>query len=150
MQADLAINRMRHTMPINHPSPTRHSVFVSCASREFYGYRETLRGHLTSHIGEAKVQEDFGNSGGSLLEKLDDYIQHSSAVIHLIGDWAGSCAQPAEVQAMLKRHPTLATVLPELQSGPHATPHPFSFNQWECYLALFQGFPLKAKQHSTL
>ncbi|MBK7003193.1 MAG: hypothetical protein IPH35_25730 [Rhodoferax sp.] len=137
-------------MPINHPSPARPSVFISCASTEFLGYRKALRGHLTSHIGEAKVQEDFGNSGGSLLEKLDDYIQRSSAVLHLIGDWAGSYAQPAEVQAMLKRHPTLATALPELQINPHATPHPFSYSQWECYLALFHGFPLKAGQHSTL
>lgn len=120
---------------------TSHRIFISCASHEFRSYRESLRQQLTTAIGEAKVQEDFINSGGSLLEKLDDYIRHSSAVLHLVGDWAGSCAQPAEVQAILQRYPQLPRELPELQAALQRTPHPLSYTQWECYLALLHNIP---------
>jgi tetratricopeptide (TPR) repeat protein len=123
------------------PNSLNHRFFISCASNEFGNYRGSLREHLTTHVGEVKVQEDFSTSGGTLLEKLDDYVRHSSAVLHLIGDWAGSCAQPAEVQAILSRYPGLADALPELKDGLLATPCTFSYTQWECYLALYHKVP---------
>lgn len=123
------------------PNSLNHRFFISCVSNEFGNYRGSLRQHLTTHVGEVKVQEDFSTSGGSLLEKLDDYVRHSSAVLHLVGDWAGSCAKPAEVQAILNRYPGLADALPELKDGLRARPCPFSYTQWECYLALYHQVP---------
>ena len=82
--------------------------FISCASAEFRTYREELRRYLTSSIAEVKVQEDFTNGPATLLEKLDDYIANASAVLHLVGKWAGSRPKPAEVRAILERYADFA------------------------------------------
>lgn len=115
--------------------------FISCASVEFRSYREELRRHLTNAAAEAKVQEDFTAGAATLLEKLDDYIGNASAVLHLIGNWAGSRAQPAEVRAILNRHPDFAEALPELQAELAPGTCPFTYTQWECYLAIYHRIP---------
>lgn len=75
--------------------------FNSCAGRQFRSYREALRQLLTTSINEVKIKEDFTTGGSKLLEKLDDYIAHASAVLHLIGKWAGKTAKSVEVRAIL-------------------------------------------------
>jgi hypothetical protein len=40
-----------------------------------------------------KVQEDFIATGTETLDKLDEYIRHCDAVIHLAGDMTGAWAQ---------------------------------------------------------
>ncbi len=62
------------------------SVFLSTVSDEFRAYRDLLRGDLTRHNVAVKVQEDFKDLGGLTLDKLDVYIAHCDAVVHLIGD----------------------------------------------------------------
>jgi hypothetical protein len=115
--------------------------FISCASAEFRAYREELRRHLTSSNAEAKVQEDFTNGPATLLEKLDDYVANSSAVLHLVGKWAGSRAKPAEVRVILERYADFAAVLPELASWLVPDTCPFTYTQWECYLAIYHRIP---------
>ncbi|WP_295436861.1 ATP-binding protein [uncultured Thiodictyon sp.] len=114
-------------------------VFISCVSTEFRTVREELRQRLTTHRDEVKVQEDFGLGGGLLIEKLDRYIRHCDAMIHLSGDGLGSLAKPAEVAWVLKTYPDLPQRLPML--APLLAPGhcPFSYTQWECYLALYHG-----------
>jgi hypothetical protein len=56
---------------------------------EFRLYRDQLRTDLTRHNVEVKVQEDFNNLGGDMLDKLDVYIAHCDAVVHLVGDMTG-------------------------------------------------------------
>jgi hypothetical protein len=114
-------------------------VFISCVSKEFRTVREELRQRLTTHRDEIKVQEDFGVGGGMLIEKLDRYIRQCDAMIHLSGDGLGSLAKPAEVAWVLRTYPDLPQRLPML--APLLDPCPFSYTQWECYLALYHGIP---------
>ena len=117
-------------------------VFISCVSREFRTVREDLRQRLTTHRDEVKVQEDFGPCGGMLIEKLDRYIRHCDAMLHLSGDGLGSQAKPAEVAWVLTTYPELPRRLPMLApllvDPARCT---FSYTQWECYLALYHGKP---------
>ena len=65
-------------------------VFLSTVSDEFRAYRDQLVHDLTRHNVAVKVQEDFKDFGGSMLDKLDAYIAHCGAVVHLVGDMCGS------------------------------------------------------------
>jgi hypothetical protein len=115
--------------------------FISCASAEFRTYREELRRHLTTTTAEAKIQEDFANGPATLLEKLDDYIVNCGAVLHLVGKWAGWRPKPAEVRAILGRHADFGAVLPELASWLDPETCPFTYTQWESYLAIYHRIP---------
>jgi len=112
-------------------------IFISCASSEFKSYREDLRKHLTASSLEVKIQEDFVSGPATLLEKLDDYITNCSAIIHLIGDSCGSRPKPAEVRALLDRYQDLASTLPELASKLIPDGCPFTYTQWEVFLAIY-------------
>jgi hypothetical protein len=82
------------------------------------------------------VQEDFVNSGGTTLEKLDEYIAQCDGVVHLIGDATGSVAEATEVECLLRRHPDILRRLKldlELEGG---VPE-FSYTQWEAYLGIY-------------
>src|SRR5215207_858681 len=96
-------------------------IFLSTVSAEFRDHRDLLRKDLTRHNVEVKVQEDFKDYGGVTLDKLDLYISHCDAVVHLIGDMTGAEAKPASVQAIRAKYPDLADT------------------QWEAWLALYHG-----------
>jgi hypothetical protein len=112
-------------------------IFISCVSAEFRGYRDQLRGCLTSPGNEIKVQEECRDGGGTLLEKLDDYINSCQAMIHLVGDGCGCAPQPAEVRNLLGRYPDLPTALPELAAAFQPDRCPFTYTQWEAFLAIY-------------
>jgi Domain of unknown function (DUF4062) len=113
-------------------------IFLSTVSDEFRTYRDALRGDLTRHNVEVKVQEDFKDLGGDTLDKLDVYIAHCDAVVHLVGDMAGSAPPELPLRALRKKYPDLADKLPPLgealQSGIS-----LSYTQWEAWLALYHG-----------
>ena len=46
-------------------------IFLSTVSDEFRAYRDQLRGDLTRHNVEVKVQEDFKDSGTVTLDMVD-------------------------------------------------------------------------------
>lgn len=117
--------------------PAPYRVFISCVSAEFKSYRETLRKELTNFWREVKVQEDFIVGGGSLLEKLDDYIRQCQALIHLIGEDCGCKPQAAEVRALLTRYSDFMEKLPELADNLYG----YSYTQWEAYLAIYHNVP---------
>jgi predicted flap endonuclease-1-like 5' DNA nuclease len=77
-------------------------LFLSTVSDEFRTYRDQLRGDLTRHNVEVKVQEDFKDLGGVTLEKLDDYIKLCDAVVHLVGDMTGADAGKLSTKAILQ------------------------------------------------
>ncbi len=117
------------------------SVFLSTVSDEFRAYRDQLRGDLTRHNVSVKVQEDFKDLGGDTLDKLDVYIAHCDAVVHLVGDMTGSAADERQQQALLAKYPDLAQQLPplgEALKSDIAVP----YTQWEAWLALYHGKPL--------
>jgi hypothetical protein len=117
-------------------------VFISCVTKEFGGYRAELRAALTRHRDiDVKVQEDFGDGGGKLLEKLDDYIRACDAVIHLVGDGAGSRPEAPAVARLLATYPDLPSDLPPLAADLAADLCPLSYTQWEAVLALYHRRP---------
>jgi hypothetical protein len=93
------------------------SVFLSTVSDEFRAYRDRLRSDLTRHNVEVKVQEDFKDLGGETLDKLDVYIAHCDAVVHLVGDMTGSYPGERGLSVLLAKHPDLPSKLPPLNAA---------------------------------
>ena len=117
------------------------SVFLSTVSDEFRAYRDLLRSDLTRHNVAVKVQEDFKDLGDLTLDKLDVYIAHCDAVVHLIGDMTGSAPDERERDALVRKHSDIAERLPPLgealKSGVAV-----AYTQWEAWLALYHKKPL--------
>jgi hypothetical protein len=121
---------------------SRTKLFLSCVSSEFAVHRTLLGGDLKRPDLDVAVQEDFIVTGGSTLEKLDEYIRVCDAVVHLIGKAQGAVPEEPAVAALLRRYDDLAAKLPPLAAG-LAGPQPdFSYTQWEAYLALYHQRPL--------
>jgi len=95
---------------------TLKQLFLSCVSAEFKSCRETLRHDLDRPDVAVKVQEDFVAYGAETLYKLDDYIRHCEAVIHLVGDMTGAPAGDEAVTALRQAYPDLLERLPPLTS----------------------------------
>ena len=114
------------------------SVFLSTVSDEFRLYRDQLDADLTRHNVEVKVQEYFKGLGGDTLDKLDVYIAHCDAVVHLVGEMTGSAAGEREQQALLRKYPDLTVRLPPLEDVLRRGVE-ISYTQWEAWLALYHG-----------
>jgi hypothetical protein len=82
-------------------------VFLSTVSDEFGDYRVKLEYDLTRHDVAVKVQERFKDLGSDTLDKLDVYIAHCDAVVHLVGDMGGALADEKQQQALLAQHSDL-------------------------------------------
>jgi hypothetical protein len=117
-------------------------LFLSAVSSEFMSYRNLLAGDLKRPNLDVAVQEDFIVTGGSTLEKLDDYIRHCDGVIHLIGKATGGVPEEPAVAALLARYPDFGTQVAPLAEHLHKPQPGFSYTQWEAYLALYHGRPL--------
>ena len=125
------------------------SVFLSTVSDEFRAYRDQLRSDLTRHNVEVKVQEDFKALGGDTLDKLDVYIAHCDAVVHLVGEMTGSAPGEREQQALLRKYPDLLASLPPLDDVLRCAAE-ISYTQWEAWPALYHGkLLLTAKAEPT-
>ena len=113
-------------------------IFLSTVSNEFRAYRDQLRTDLTRHNVEVKVQEDFKDLGGDTLDKLDVYIAHYDAVVHLVGGMTGADPMDGEQSALFAKHPDLADKLPPLGEA-LKNGVTVSYTQWEAWLALYHG-----------
>ena len=113
-------------------------IFLSTVSDEFRAYRDQLRSDLTRHNVEVKVQEDFKDLGGDTLDKLDVYIAHCDAVVHLAGDMTGSAPGEHALGALRAKYPDLAGKLPPLGEALR-NGSGVSYTQWEAWLALYHG-----------
>jgi hypothetical protein len=113
-------------------------IFLSTVSDEFRRYRDLLRSDLTRRNVEVKVQDDFKDLGGETLDKLDVYIAHCDAVVHLVGDMAGTYPGKRGSSALLAKHPDLPTKLPPLSAALNGGVG-VSYTQWEAWLALYHG-----------
>ena len=117
-------------------------LFLSAVSSEFVSYRNLLAADLKRPDLDVAVQEDFVVGGGTTLAKLDTYIRHCDAVIHLIGKATGGMPEEPAVAALLAEYPDLGVRLPPL-AGDLRKPEPgFSYTEWEAYLALYHRRPL--------
>ncbi len=113
-------------------------LFLSCVSDEFGTYRDELRRKLTRPNVEVKIQEDFKLLGGDTLKMLEDYIAQCEAVVHFVGDMAGSTPAPATVDDLLTRRPDLAARLADKGVGREALAG-LTYTQWEAWLAIGFG-----------
>jgi hypothetical protein len=112
------------------------SVFLSTVSDEFRSYHDLLVHDLTRHSVAVKVQEDFNDLGGNMLDKLDIYIAHCDAVVHLVGDMCGSSADETQQRALAAKHSDLQTKLPPLGEA-LGNGLCLPYTQWEAWLALY-------------
>ncbi len=110
-------------------------LFLSCVSDEFGAYRESLRHALTRPNVEIKIQEDFKALGGDTLAMLEEYIEQCDAVVHFIGEMAGSAPAPTSVDDLLARRPELAARLADKGMGREALGE-LTYTQWEAWLAI--------------
>jgi hypothetical protein len=122
-------------------TPMSISVFLSTVTDEFRAYRDQLVHDLTRHDVALKAQEDFKDLGGDTLDKLDVYIAHCDAVVHLVGDMCGAAADESQQQALIAKHLGLPAKLPPLGEALKAGIR-IPYTQWEAWLALYHGKPL--------
>ena len=113
-------------------------LFLSCVSDEFGAYRDELRRKLTRPNVEVKIQEDFKLLGGDTLKMLEDYIAQCEAVVHFVGDMAGSSPARTSVDDLLTRRPDLAARLADKGMGREALAS-LTYTQWEAWLAIGFG-----------
>lgn len=91
-------------------------IFISAVSTEFKSCRDSLACSLrAAGAQEVKIQEDFRQAPGTLLEKLEAYVAECDRVIALVGKAFG-----AE---------------PSMQEAPSTRPRR-SYTQWEYYFAM--------------
>src|SRR5262245_43126430 len=64
-------------------------IFLSAVSAEFKECRDTLASDLRAIGCDVRVQEDFQQGPGSLVQKLQDYVTQCDRVIALIGNGYG-------------------------------------------------------------
>ena len=123
-------------------------IFLSTVSDEFRAYRDQLSGDLGRHDVSVKIQEDFKDLGGDTLDKLDVYIGHCDAVVHLVGDMCGAAADGREQSALVAKRSDIPQKLPllgeALKSGVR-----LPYTQWEAWLALYHGKPLMIAKAKT-
>ncbi len=109
-----------------------YRVFVSAASGELGSFRREVARVLRCKELEVRDQEHFRQGGGTLLEKLRDYIENCDAVILLVGDRCGAFPT-AEHAAALGAIPAFEDY--RAHSGQtHA-----SYTQWEFFFAKHFG-----------
>ncbi len=113
-------------------------LFLSCVSDEFGAYRDELRRKLTRPNVEVKIQEDFKLLGGDTLKMLEDYIAQCEAVVHFVGDMAGSSPATTTIDDLLMRRPDLAARLADKGMGREALAS-LTYTQWEAWLAIGFG-----------
>jgi hypothetical protein len=116
------------------PNPSIR-LFLSCVSGEFGTYRDALRHALTRPNVEVKIQEDFKALGGDTLTMLAGYVEQCEAVVHFVGEMAGSAPAASSVDDLLKRYPELETRLGEKGLGRDAL-KTLTYTQWEAWLVI--------------
>jgi hypothetical protein len=67
-------------------------------------------------------------------DKLDVYIAHCDAVVHLVGDMTGSDPGERALRALLVKYPDLTNILPPLGEALNNGVG-VSYTQWEAWLA---------------
>jgi hypothetical protein len=110
-------------------------LFLSCVTDEFGAYRDALWRALTRPNVEVKIQEDFEALGGDTLRMLETYIEQCEAVVHFVGDMAGSTPAATNIDDLLRRQPDLKARLAEKGLRRDAL-KTLTYTQWEAWLAI--------------
>lgn len=116
-------------------SPT---IFLSTVTSEFGKLRSRLaallQGTKRLHV---RHQDDFVERGVLTLHKLQEEVEASTVVFHVIGEATGSCPPVDQVEDLLKRlsdfESRFADVVAAARSGK------VTYTQWELWLAAYYG-----------
>ncbi|TDH18260.1 DUF4062 domain-containing protein [Segetibacter sp. 3557_3] len=111
-------------------------LFISCVSNEFGQYRDAMRKDFSRPNLTTKIQEDFIAYGVSALQKLDEYIKHCDAVIHICGDMTGSMANALSLEYINHVYKDFGTRFPVLLPALNGNEQ-LSYTQWEAWLAAY-------------
>ncbi len=82
------------------PQRSTFRVFISAVTGELGSQRREVARVLRKKGLEVRIQEDFSLGGGTLLERLRDYIQQCDAVILLVGERYGAIPTPEHAAAL--------------------------------------------------
>jgi hypothetical protein len=114
------------------------TVFLSAVSREFGDLRTRLARLLqrTNRV-HVRHQDDFVERGVVTLQRLQEEIEASDVVLHVLGANPGAVPPLEQVTALLQRLPDFATRFPKVAAL--ARHGQVSYTQWEAWLALYFG-----------
>jgi hypothetical protein len=76
---------------------SKEKIFLSAVTGQFKACRDILRSDLAAVGADVVVQEDFTQYGGTLLEKLEQYIASCDRVTALVGSAYGWEPEPAAI-----------------------------------------------------
>lgn len=127
---------------MTHNANNNKKLFLSAVSSELSAYRQLLAGDLKRPTLDVAVQDDSLVTGGTTLEKLDDYIRACDGVVHLIGKATGAVPEEPTVAKLLAHYPDLATRVPSLAEQLSKPQPGFTYTQWEAWLAIYHQRPL--------
>jgi hypothetical protein len=117
------------------------TIFLSAVSCEFDGLRLRLA-EVCARTQRLHVRHEafFVQHGVPTLRMLDEEIEKSNLVVHLIGGEFGSVPPGDQVTDLLRRHPDFEKQFPEVAA--RARLNEISYTQWEAWLGLyFQSQP---------
>lgn len=120
----------------------RRPVFISVANKEFAQLRADARDVLSGNF-DVIVQPDFTASASDTIRKLDEKIAPCELLIHIVGQFPGSTANPDAIgdffahvpqENFLAEFPRPKGLLGDCSS--------LTYFQWEPWLALHRGIPV--------
>lgn len=112
------------------------TIFLSAVSNEFGVLRNRIA-RLFQRTGKLHVrhQGDMGTRGVRTLHKLQEEIQESNVVFHILGAQPGDPAPVEQVKDLLNRLTNFQTRFPEVAAL--GLQEKVSYTQWEAWLALY-------------
>jgi tetratricopeptide (TPR) repeat protein len=115
----------------------RPTVFLSCVTDELGDLRPRLARMVRRTQLLVRHQDDFAHRGVRTLQKLEEEVNASDAVFHVLGKRSGSPPPQAQVEAFLQRHPDFEKRFPEVAAAGRGGA--VTYTQWEAWFALYFG-----------
>ncbi len=117
---------------------TSSTIFLSTVTEEFRALRVRLA-NLLQRTAKVRVrhQEGFFKTGVKTLRQLQEEVEQSDLVLHVIGAEPGSPPPVEQVEELVRLLPDLAERFPEVIQ--RAMNHRVTYTQWEAWLAAYYG-----------
>src|SRR5262249_14255070 len=123
--------------PPRRPPTMSPTVFLSCVNDEFGSLRPKLARMVRRTNLGVRHQDDFAHRGVRTLQKLQEEVSASDVVFHILGKGRGAPTPPAQVEALLERHPDFEKRFPEIAAAGRGGS--VTYTQWEAWFALHFG-----------
>eukprot|EP01035_Chromulina_nebulosa_P033724 gene33724-45165_t len=117
-------------------------VFISAVTEEFRAHRDMLAREVRLPGLQNHTQEFFVATGTETLDKLDEYIRDSEAVLLVVGQRTGGFPHHRQVEWLARTYSNFAERFancPDIATALATGQPAFSYTQWEAYLAHYHG-----------